>query len=320
MPSVSELYESDIALVVPIHLWEPISLNELENARNSTNAEILRDQVYHYLLKFRRNLKAAEKLPSVTVPENKADPRMLSINILYEITLVFRRIYYMHFDELKTNFERIKKYIESEKIQSINSYVHARTDVIESLNQSMTSYVQYGEIIKKKVIHGQKLLYMFLNLQLRGFEPRIVIKCADEEKLIVAVNDCTKLQAIFSANCYGYRKEWEKLIKNDFHSAIHKACHKYLTMRKKEYQSMVSWEDCYLYVYESVAIYGLPKAEFAKFYVTAAFAASKWIQGARMGLPEASYYQDLIQIPALVTNGKKVLSANLASKNTQDRV
>ena len=193
MPSVSELYESDIALVVPIHLWEPISLNELENARNSTNAEILRDQVYHYLLKFRRNLKAAEKLPSVTVPENKADPRMLSINILYEITLVFRRIYYMHFDELKTNFERIKKYIESEKIQSINSYVHARTDVIESLNQSMTSYVQYGEIIKKKVIHGQKLLYMFLNLQLRGFEPRIVIKCADEEKLIVAHNDCTKV-------------------------------------------------------------------------------------------------------------------------------
>ncbi len=79
---------------------------------------------------------------------------------------------------------------------------------------------------------------------------------------------------------------------------------------------MASWHDCYLYVYESVAIYGIPKAEFAKFYVSAAFSASKVIQAGRMGLPEASYYRDRIQIPPLVTSGKEVLSAHIEAKNT----
>lgn len=312
MPNVSLLYESDVVLVVPTHLWEEISLNELENTSNCTNAEVLREMVYHYLLKFRRNLKLAEKLPSVIVPENKANPRTLSINITYEITLIFRRIYYMHFDELKTNFERIKAYIASEKTQTINSYVHARCDVIGTLNKSMKSFVEYATIIQKKMFHGQKLFYMYLNLHLRGLEPRISITCAEEEKVDVTMTDSTKLQAIFTVNCYGYRKEWEKLIRKNFHADVSNACHKYLCMRKQESKSMISWQDCYLYVYESVAIYGLPKAEFAKFYVSAAFACFPW-----RGLPEASYLKDRIQIPDLVTNGKKVLSANIEAKNTQ---
>lgn len=312
MPAVTLLYEGSEEVHIPLHLWEKITNGELDNTRQCRNANTLRDMVYHYLLKFRRNLKTAEKLPKIKVPEGKANPRTFCCYVVYEITLLFRRIYCMQFSESNENIKRLQDYLQCEKSKTINYYVHAENNVIANVNESLSSYIAFAHIVHEHVLRGQKLSFVLLNLQIRGLKPWLEITTMDDEKIRVEVSETEKMQAIFLVNCYGWRKEWMNLIKGGFHKVVQSAHETFAVIKRNEIQKNVTWQECYSYVFESVGIYGIPKAEFAKYFIKALIVVSHAVHEQTPPLMPAKVF-----IPPVLTSGKCVKHTELHSELTE---